>query len=85
MFGNIEDYLDGLTKKLVGLTRSIEQECCENEAGKYWKDFEYVARQAAVELVEDLSKPHRVRDFGYGGMTIEDFLNHPNSRKANLS
>jgi len=52
LFGGDEDYKDGLTKKIHTLTRSMRDECCSNDAGKWRSEFDYVVVEAAVETRE---------------------------------
>jgi len=85
VYGDDEDYKYGLTKKIKSLSRSMEDECTLNENGRYRKDYEYVVYGKAVEVVEDVKNPNRVRDLGHGGMSLDDFVNHETAREANLS
>jgi len=85
VFGDDEDFKYGLTKKIAYLDRSIEEECCENEGGKWKSHYDYVVKEAAFELVEDPNNPHRVRDKGHAGMTLESFMNHEMAVEAKLT
>ena len=65
--------------------RSIEEECTTNENGKYKNDYVYVAYLPASEAILDPTQPHRVRDKGHNGKTLQDFTNHLMAREANLT
>jgi len=86
IFGNIEDYQDGLLKKIhIGLFRSMKEECYNNDNGKWKNDFEYVVNEAAIEKIIDPNIPHRIRDQGHEGMILNDFLKHQMAIDAKLT
>ena len=86
VYGTEEDFRDGITKRInPDLNRSIEEECTTNENGKYKSDFMYVVHHTACESILDPSRPHRIRDEGHSGMTLNDFTNHPKAKEANLT
>ena len=83
--GGIEDYKDGLTKKIVGgLYRSMEEECTTNEDGKWKDEFDYIVNQPAFEQPDPFYS-HRIRDKGHAGMTLKDFLDDAMAIAANLN
>jgi hypothetical protein len=84
IFGSELEFLDGLTKKIKVLTRSMEEECSQNEGGKWWKHFNYVINEAALELTLDPAFPHRIRDQGHSGMRLRDFMSHETAVNASL-
>lgn len=65
-FGNNQDYMNGLTKYLKpsDLYRSMEQECQENDGGKFYSTFNYVVNQPAKEK--------RVQDGATGKWRIQE-------------
>eukprot|EP01036_Dinobryon_divergens_P033385 gene33385-43162_t len=85
VFGGAEDYQDGLTKKIIGCFRSIEEECSNNDHGIWKEHYDYIVHQAAFEHVPDPSQPHRVRDQGHAGMTLAKFCKLENAVKAKLT
>ena len=85
VFGGAEDYQDGLTKKIIGCFRSIEEECSINDHGIWKEHYDYVVHQAAFEHIPDPSQPHRVRDQGHTGMTLAKFCKLDNAVKAKLT
>ncbi len=74
----------------------MEEECRENDGGKWWPEFEYIVLKPAEEDV-DLPSTHVhkgkvsltgaliVRDRGHAGMTLADFCALPQARMAKLS
>ena len=88
---------------LAGLTggssvlRSIEEEFRQNEGGKWWAEYEYVAHQAAEENPRHLESTKKflgkkstsgeeiVRDRGHGGWTLRTFCETREARQAGLS
>lgn len=82
VFGNNDDFKDGLTKRIKVLSKSMEFECCNNENGIWAAEFNYVVNQPAVE---NKAAAHRIRDFGHAGMTLSDFVKHPNAVEAQLT
>ena len=85
VFGDENEYKDGLLKKINGLYRSIEEECLTNDGGKWKDEFEYVLYKSAREISTDPGLPQRIRDQGHNGMRLADFMAHPHSVEANLS
>ena len=85
VFGDDSDFKDGLNKKIKSLYRSMEEECYLNDDGKWMKHFDYIVNQPAFEWVEDPFTPHRVRDKGHNGWTLDTFVNLDIARKAQLS
>jgi hypothetical protein len=77
LFGDENDYKDGLTKKIQFLTRSMQDECYNNDRGTWKKDFDYVVYEPAVEVRES---EKRVRDLGNAGKTLQDFVDHQTAR-----
>jgi hypothetical protein len=60
VFGGDAEYRDGLTKKINDyFSRSIEEECMNNEDGKWAEHYKYVVEQPAVETVLDPNNPIR--------------------------
>ena len=92
-FEDAQSFIDGLpgllaSRGVTSLTRSIEQEFRENELGKWYPEFEYVAYEAAREGAVVGGKEPKgtgTRDAGHAGMTIDDFLRCPDSQSANLT
>jgi len=85
VFGDDSDFKDGLNKKIKSLYRSMEEECYSNDNGKWKKHYDYIVYQPAFEWVEDPFTPHRVRDKGHNGWTLDKFVNHDIAREAQLS
>ena len=85
VFGDNSDFKDGLNKKIKSLYRSMEEECYSNDNGKWKKHYDYIVYQPAFEWVEDPFTPHRVRDKGHNGWTLDTFMNHDIAREAQLS
>ena len=85
VFGDDSDFKDGLNKKIKSLYRSMEEECYSNDDGKWKNHFDYIINQPAFEWIEDPFTPHRVRDKGHNGWTLDTFVNHDIARKARLS
>lgn len=83
-FGNKSYYLHGLNTFIEKLSRSIEEECLNNDNGIWAKEFNYIVHEAAVEKINP-DNDNRIRDLGHGGMTISDFLNSPIAKEANLT
>ena len=49
-FGDTSEFLHGLAGMTgEGLQRSMEEECRDNEDGKWWAEYEYVVKRAAEE------------------------------------
>ena len=97
-FGQIDEFLGGLGGLLSrsGLTRSIAEECHENDEGAWAGEYEYVALQAAEEDVElpttaKFKGQHSssglpiVRDAGHAGMTLDSFCEAPEAVAAGLT
>jgi hypothetical protein len=82
VFGNDQDFQDGLTKKVKQLTKSMECECITTEKGIWAKAYTYVTKEAAVEREDG---PHRVRDLGHGGLKLDDFCRHEKAVEAKLT
>jgi hypothetical protein len=76
----------GLKNKIAFLTqsRSVEEECCSNDDGKWKSYYDYVVDEAAVEMVDPMN-PHRIRDKDNHGKTLQSFLTHPSASMAKLS
>ena len=85
VFGDPTDFMDGLTKKIKCCFRSMQEECTNNESGKYLKDYKYVVYEKAREFVVNEKLSHRIRDEGHAGMTLHDFVKHPVAVEANLT
>jgi hypothetical protein len=85
VFGDDSDFKDGLNKKIKRLYRSMEEECYLNDNGKWKKQYDYIVNQPAFEWIEDPFTPHRVRDKGHNGWTLDTFLNHDIAKEAKLS
>ena len=82
VFGEEDDFIDGLRNKIKSLPRSMEEECLINDTGKYKDDYMYVAYNPAYKRSD---APHRIRDLGHTGMTLDDFFNNKFARAANLT
>ena len=74
----------------------MEEECRENDGGKWWPEFEYIVLKPASEDVDlpstgvhkgktSLTGALIVRDKGHAGMTLADFCALPQAREAKLS
>lgn len=83
-FGNDDDFRDGLTRKIKDLVNSMQDECYNNEGGRWRKEFDYVVNEAAIEKADDVFA-HRIRDFGHTGMRLQDFMNLPDALEAKLT
>ena len=60
-FGSAKEFLGGLSGLLNGdLLNSIEEECRQNESGKWWPEYEYVVLHASVEDVNLPSSIYKV-------------------------
>jgi hypothetical protein len=88
-FGNINRHTQGLmgVLRLDDLYRSIEQECKENDRGRYAAEYNYVVYEAAVEKIQtdQATGVKRIVDKGHGGMKLIDFVNLELSLKAGLT
>ena len=85
VFGDEKAFRDGLLAKTTSLTRSMEDECTINDDGKWKQHYMYVVYQSASELMIDETQPHRIRDQGHNGMTLNDFCNHFIAKEAELT
>jgi len=83
-FGTADDFIDGLTKKLNYLYRSVEEECHTNDGGKWKEHYDYIVYCPAQENVLDPKQPHRIRDQGHAGKTLDTFCNHDKAKRAKL-
>lgn len=97
-FGSTEEFLDGMSGLTAGgLTRSMHEECRDNESGRWLDEFEYVVSAAAAEDASHLASTRKflgklssggqviVRDQGHAGMTLADFCAHDRAIAAALS
>ena len=98
-FGEAKEFLGGLTGLTPGglLARSMEEECRENEGGRWWDEYRYVVDRAAVEDPLDLPSTQKfyqkssasgrviVRDEGHAGLTLNDFMATKEAQAAELS
>ena len=96
-FGSPDEFLAGLAGLTSGgLRRSMEEECRENDGGKWWPEYEYIVHRSAEEDVDmpstavhkgktSLKGEQIVRDRGHAGMTLADFCALPQAREAKLS
>lgn len=85
IFGTEDTYKEGLQKKIDVLNRSMEEECISNDNGKWKSEYMYIVYEKAKEMTLDKNYPHRIRDKGHSGMTLLDFQNHVESKRAGLS
>ena len=77
-------YIHGLTKKIQKFSRSIEEECLQNDNGKWAEEYQYIVSEPAKEKVSP-NNNNRIRDKGHNGMTLKDFLDHTIAVEANLA
>ena len=97
-FGATDEFLGGLAGLLSrdGLSRSIEEECRDNDGGAWAEEYAYVVTRAAEEDV-DLPSTRKskgklsssgvqiVRDAGHAGMMLSDFVASQEAVDARLS
>ncbi len=97
-FGAIDEFLGGLAGLLSrdGLSRSIEEECRDNDGGAWAAEYDYVVTCAAEEDVDlpstlkskgklSSSGVQIVRDAGHAGMMLGDFVASQEAIDARLS
>jgi len=99
VFGSAKEFLGGLVGLTGGamLRRSIEEECRENEGGRWWAEFEYVAYMSAEENPPHLPSTQKflhkksctgheiIRDQGHRGWSLATFCQAEEATRAQLS
>jgi hypothetical protein len=78
--GPPDEFLHG--QRSVELRRSMSEEFRDNDGGRWWAEYEYVAHRAAEE--KELPSGG-MRDQSRAGLTLADFCALPQAVEANLS
>lgn len=83
MFGNVTACCERLSLGIQNLTRSMEQECTQNNHGKYAAEYEYVVCKPAVEEIQ--ATTGLTRDFGHQDMDLNAFCQCEMAQDASLT
>ena len=87
-FGTRRVWCSGLTGfvSLDVLTKSIEEECCDNDNGIYKAEYMYVTTAKAQEqrLVDPCTGVSKVKERGHDGWGLDKFLQQPAAVQSRL-